>query len=314
MQKSGPSDTVTILLGTYNGAQYLPEQLQSIADQTHRNWQLLASDDASTDGTTDILDDFGRMYPVTRLTGPGRGHLDNFLHLLASLPEGASQHGTAVAFCDQDDVWLPEKIAVALDWVAQVPSDQPALYCSSRLIWDPKRDLRQPSLAYRRPPAFANACVENIAPGNTIVLNPAAAQLAQRFGPTAANVYAHDWWLYLLITGVGGHVFYDPEPHILYRQHDSNAIGAGEQFSRSIRNKGAVWRGAFADRVGRNIDAMQQIAAHLTPENQQCLSLFAQARQASLPRRLGLMHEAGLYRQGRLSGLTFWGAACLGKV
>jgi len=314
MQEIGRPDAVTILLGTYNGARYLPEQLESIAAQDHKNWRILASDDASTDGTADILRAFGDAHPLTILKGPGRGHVGNFLHLLTSLPEGAQADGAAVAFCDQDDIWLPEKLTVAVEWLAKVPKGQPALYCSRRLIWDPIRESRRPSLAYTRPPAFANACVENIAPGNTIVLNPAAAQLARDLAATAQDIYAHDWWLYLLITGVGGQVLYDPEPHLLYRQHDDNAIGAGEQLSRGLRNKGAVWRGAFADRVGRNIAAMQKVAAHLTPENQQILELFAQARHAPLPQRLGLLRQAGVYRQGRLSGLTFWGAACLGKV
>lgn len=314
MQKIGRPDAVTILLPTYNGVRYLPEQLESIASQTHKNWQILASDDASTDGTADILRAFGRAHPLTILDGPGQGHVGNFLHLLMSVPQGENANGNAVAFCDQDDIWLPNKLTVALDWLSQVPKDQPALYCSSRLIWDPIRNSRQPSLTYARAPTFANACVENIAPGNTIVLNVAAAQLACILAETAQGIYAHDWWLYLLITGVGGQVLYDPEPHLLYRQHDSNAIGAGEQISRGLRNKGAVWRGAFADRVGRNIAAMQKVSDRLTPENQQILKLFAQARHAPLLQRIDLLRKAGVYRQQWLSGLTFWGAACLGKV
>ena len=314
MQKAERADTVTILMGTYNGGHHLPEQLASIAGQSFTNWQVLASDDASIDATPDILRGFAQSHPLTCLAGPGQGHVGNFLHLLMALPDGPQAATTAVAFCDQDDIWLPEKLSVALDRLAQAPADEPALYCSRRLIWNPERDVRRPSSTYLRAPSFANACVENIAPGNTIVLNAAAADLAQTLAPTASDVFAHDWWLYLLITGVGGHVLYDSEPQLLYRQHDNNAIGAGEQFGRGLHNKAAVWRGAFADRVGRNMAAMQRVAQHLTPENQRCLTLFEQARHAPLRRRLALLRQAGVYRQGRLSGFTFWGAACLGKI
>ena len=314
MQKFEHADSVTILLGTYNGASHLAQQLESIAAQSFANWRILASDDASIDATPDILHGFAQSHPLTCLTGPGQGHVGNFMHLLMALPKGPQSDTTAVAFSDQDDIWFPEKLEVALDALATVPADQPALYCSRRIVWTPDDDQRRLSLSYARAPSFANACVENIAPGNTIVLNAAAAQLAQTLAPTANDIFAHDWWLYLLITGVGGHIIYDPEPQVLYRQHYNNAIGAGEQLGRRLQNKAAVWRGAFADRVGRNMAAMQKISQHLTPENQRCLGLMEQARHAPLVRRIALLRQAGVYRQGRVSGLTFWGAACLGKV
>jgi glycosyltransferase involved in cell wall biosynthesis len=314
MQKAKGADTVTILMGTYNGGHHLADQLTSIAEQSFTNWQVLASDDASSDTTPDILDDFAKRHPLTCIAGPRQGYVANFLHLLTALPEGPQKTTTAVAFCDQDDIWLPEKLRVALNALAQVPADKPALYCSRRLVWNPENDTRRPSLGYLRSPSFANACVENIAPGNTIVLNDAAAKIARALAPTAMDVFAHDWWLYLLITGIGGQILYDPEPQLLYRQHENNAIGAGEQFGQGLRNKAAVLRGAFADRVGRNMAAMQKISQHLTPENQRCLAVFEQARHAPFWRRLALLRQAGVYRQGRLSGLTFWGAACLGKI
>jgi len=315
MHESGQGDgqqraVVTILLGAFNGARYLPEQLQSIAIQSWPNWQILASDDGSSDETPKILQDFARTHPLSIMAGPGQGLVRNFMHLLQALPD-APPH---VAFCDQDDVWLPEKLETALEHLRRVPEGCPALYCSRRLIWDPERGSRTASRAYPHPPSFANALIENIAPGNTIVLNPAAAALARDLAGTGGDVFAHDWWLYLLIAGVGGQVIYDPEPRLLYRQHAGNVIGAGEQLSRQIGNKRAVWRGAFADRVGGNIAAMQAVVRHLTPENARRLELLAQARAARLPRRLALLRRAGVWRQGRLSGATFWGAACLGKV
>ncbi|WP_246175796.1 glycosyltransferase family 2 protein [Roseovarius bejariae] len=301
---------VTILLGVRNGETHLTEQLNSIARQTNADWTLIVSDDQSSDGSQNILQRFATDHPVTVLNGPGEGFVRNFMHLIKALPGDPSY----VAFCDQDDVWLPDKLASGMDALRQIPSGVPALYCSRRIVWNPKIDSRRLSLAYDRPPSFANACIENIAPANTILLNRTAAQLARETAESGEKVFAHDWWLYLLITGVGGKVVYDPEPHVLYRQHTGNQIGAGEQIGRRLKNKLAVLRGSYAERMNRNIAALEDIADHLTPENRQCLALLSEARKAPLMRRLTLLRQAGVYRQGRASMLSFWGAACLGKI
>ena len=310
MGKYSPLDHVTILLATYNGAQYLSEQLESIRSQSHKNWHILASDDGSTDATYDILRSFSKSCPLEILQGPKQGYVRNFLHLLST----HFNDGGAVAFCDQDDVWLPEKLEVALQYLSKVPKNQPALYCNRRIIWESQHNTQRSTKAYLRRPSFENALTENIAPGNTIVLNGAAAELARQLAPTAGRVFAHDWWLYLLVSGAGGAVFYDPDPHILYRQHAGNVIGAGEKFGQNLQNKIGVWKGVFKKRLHENVKAMQEISQYLTVENQLCLSLFSQALQAPIHERLTLLHRSGIYRQGRVSGFTFWSAACLGKL
>ena len=304
------SEDVTILLGTYNGEPHLPDQLDSITRQTHCNWTLIASDDGSSDDSLKILQSFATDHPVTCLRGPGKGFVRNFMHLLKALPDDPSH----VAFCDQDDIWLPDKLESGLSMLRSVPAGLPALYCSRRIVWNPRSDSRRLSRAYDRPPSFANACIENIAPANTILLNPAAARLARETSDSGQTVFAHDWWLFLLIAGVGGQVIIDPIPHLLYRQHKGNLIGAGEQASRGLKNKWAALRGTYAERLDRNITALDAIADRLTPENRQCLALLSEARKAPLLRRLRLLRQAGVYRQGRASMLSFWGAACLGKI
>lgn len=305
---------VTILLAVYNGAAHLQAQLDSLVAQDHPAWSVLASDDGSRDDSVALLDRFARSHPLRRIAGPGAGVTRNFMGLLGALPAAPG----LVALCDQDDIWLPDKLGAAVAALAAVPPQTPALYCGRRMIWHPERSPRsqaQPlSLHYRRAPGFANALIENIAAGNTIVLNPAAAAVARAAADTAHEVYAHDWWLYQLISGVGGTVIYDPEPRLLYRQHGGNVIGAGETPARALRNKLGVLRGVYAHRMGQQLHALTAVAPLLTPDNRARLHALVAARRAPLTRRLALLRRAGVYRQGALSDLMFRMAACLARI
>lgn len=306
-------ESVTILMAMRNGAAHLPAQLDSFVAQTHPHWTLVASDDGSTDDSRAILNGFAReqagRHRVETVDGPNQGFARNFLSLLAR----ADLSGP-VALSDQDDIWFPNRLTRALGQLSALPADRPALYCSRRMIWWPDQNHRHPSRAYPRAPGFGNALVENIAPGNTIVLNAAALALAQETAARAADVPFHDWWLYLLVSGVGGTVIHDPEPGLLYRQHGRNVVGQGEGFRAGLAVKQGVVQGRYANRISRNLAALNQIAEYLTPENRARLDLFQQARRAGPVRRLALMHRAGVYRQGLLARFSFWGVACFGRV
>lgn len=309
-------ERIMILMAIYNGAATLGQQIESLHQQTFQHWDLTVSDDGSGDDSRTLVKtlvkDGSRKHKVDIRDGPGLGFAENFLSLLANLPEAPGP----VALADQDDVWLPEKLARAHTQLAHVPIEQPALYCSRRYIWSPGQSGEcTTSYHYQRPPGFANALIENIAPGNTIALNAAAAKIARdaaRLRPP--GIFTHDWWLYLVLSGMGAKVIFDPTPTLLYRQHNRNVLGAGERRHRQIRNKAAVLRGLFAQRVAGNLAALAPLEAWLTAENRTRLALFRQARMAPLPRRITLLHQAGVYRQRRLSNLGFWGAAYLGLV
>lgn len=311
--RRSPEDIVTILMAVHNGAAHLPAQLDSLVAQTHARWTLVASDDGSADDSRAILHRFAReqagRHRVQIVDGPKQGFARNFLSLLAR----ADLSGP-VALSDQDDIWFPDRLARALAQLSALPLGRPALYCSRRMIWWPDQDRRRPSRAYPRAPGFANALVENIAPGNTIVLNDAALALARDTAALALDVPFHDWWLYLLVSGVGGMVIHDPEPGLLYRQHGRNVLGQGEGFRAGLAVKQGVVQGRYANRIGRNLAALNQIAEYLTPENRQRLDLFQQARRAGPVGRLALMRHAGVYRQGLRARFGFWGAVCFGQV
>lgn len=118
---------VIILLAVHNGAQNLAEQLGSIAAQEHGNWSILAADYHSSDGSRAILDDFtAQGHPLRCLQGPGQGSAGDFLHLIRQSEAGP--RGDWLAFSDQDDVWLPDRLGRGLAALREI--DGTALYCS----------------------------------------------------------------------------------------------------------------------------------------------------------------------------------------
>lgn len=303
---------VTLLMGVRNGAAHLPAQLHSIAAQHHKSWHLTCSDDLSADASLEILAQFAQDHPgrVDLVKGPQQGFAANYLQLIRNLPPDMG----FVGFADQDDIWTPDKISrglVALRHQGMTPT----LYCSRRWDWFPQRQTKVATKAPEHPCGFRNALIENVAFGNTILLNPAAAGLARTAAQRTRTVYAHDWWLYLLITGAGGKVVFDPgPPSLLYRQHRQNAIGSGRGFSARIRRKRAVLQGAFAEHINDNLHALAQVRDLLTPTNRKTLDHFSIAREQSLLPRLAGLRRVAPYRQSRMGSLGFWGAASLGRI
>lgn len=297
---------VSILLATYNGAAYLPEQLESIAAQRGDiAWTLLWRDDGSSDGTPALLDAFGqRGGAVRRVTEPaGRaGAARSFLALLAAAPES-----DGYAFCDQDDVWLPDKLERAMRALSAAPAGRPAIYCGRQRLVDAALRPIGFSPLPRRPLGFSNALVQNVVTGCTAVLNPAARRLLLA-APAIPAGSMHDWWCYLLVTGAGGMVIFDPEPAMLYRQHGANVVGS--QGSVLHRALGAFRRGAkaFLDVFDAHLAALEQARPLLSPEALRVLDALRDIHAAGPAERLARLRRAGLYRQGLLEDLVlrFW--------
>ncbi|MBM1555323.1 glycosyltransferase [Sulfitobacter mediterraneus] len=304
---------VTILMGVLNGAKWLQPQLNSIAEQDHEAWVIRFSDDGSTDLSADIIAGFSEQHPdrVHRGTGPKSGFGDNYMQLIRDLPQQAGY----TAFADQDDIWNRVKLGRAVAALAR-SGEEPALYCGRRWLWYPKADRRIKSSQPSREFGFRNALIENVAAGNTVLLNPAAAQLARQAARMITKpVFAHDWWLYQLITGAGGTVVFDNGPPcILYRQHSANAVGAGHGIAAQIRRKTGVLKGNFARRIKQNLAVLDQIKPLLTEESLRDLRRFELARNAALHQRLLLLNEIRPYRQTSAGTLGFWGAASLGQI
>ena len=305
-------DHVAVLMGLFNGAANLPEQLNSISWQTHENWSLIVSDDGSCDRGPTLVQKFAEQTTksVTSINGPRRGFAQNFLHLLTT----AGPIVPFAALSDQDDVWLPEKLERAIAMLQTVPKERPALYAGRTVICDAElRPLRRSPL-FGLPPGFPNALVQCIGGGNTMVLNRAALDLVQDTARHAVGIVAHDWWIYQIVSGSGGLVIYDTTPMVLYRQHGSNIIGANDSLLASMKRMLKVFSGRYRMWNDANISALDSSAHWLTPEARETLAKFKEARNGPPHSRLRALRESGVYRQTRRGNHALSFGALIGKL
>lgn len=312
--------TVRILMATRNGAAHLPAQLQSFRDQHHGDWALWAGDDGSTDATPDILAGFaareagatGRAVRI--LPGPGAGSARNFLALLShpDLDPGAGP----LAFADQDDVWLPHKLARALAALDDGDPARPAVYASRSLLTGPALENPRPSRLFAAGASFGNALVQNVLPGNTIVLNPAAAGLLARAAPAAAaaGVPFHDWWVYQVMTGAGARLVIDPEPGLYYRQHGGNLIGANRGAAGALGRAGLILGGRFSAWIDRNLAALGAVEDSLTPAARATLAGFAALRGRAGPGAVRDMARLDIRRQDAAARALLAAVAFAGRL
>lgn len=303
--------TITIALATYQGARYLEAQLRSIEAQTYPHWSLLVSDDNSTDGTRDIVNVFAARYPEGRIKlidGPGKGATANFLHLTRHADEGW------MAYCDQDDVWKPEKLQIAVRFLENQTG--PALYAARTTICDEALNIIRPAPAYTRPLTFRNALIQACTPGNTIVVNEKAlATLKAGVGPALdANVVAHDWWAYQLLSSTGAVLWRDTQQVVFYRQHPRNVMGRNDTSKARAARLSMLMDGSFADWLQRNQRALEPVATLMTPESRQLLADFGSALQQSGPHAAAHFLRMGLYRQTRSGTLAIISAALAGRL
>ncbi len=223
---------INVLLSSYNGAQYIEEQIASIIGQTDVTVQLTVRDDGSRDGTPALLAQLARRYANLQFSAEQNvGLVRSFFTLLERADPGCDYF----AFADQDDVWLPEKLSNAVAMLDANESGQPLMYCArveyvdaalNHLAYAPRYDQRRIG--------FGNALVQNIATGCTIVLNRAARDKIISNLPEKCLV--HDWWMYMVISAFGK-VVYDDRPCMKYRQHGGNVIGASASFAKNLKNR-----------------------------------------------------------------------------
>jgi glycosyltransferase involved in cell wall biosynthesis len=298
-------------MATWNGTRFLRPQLESLRGQTWSDIDVVVSDDGSTDGTVEVIDSFARNWSKGRfqiIPGPRLGFSENFRWLIRH----ADVCGEYVAFCDQDDIWKPEKLADAIAWLSDGQADEPRLWCGRTEITPTDGD-RLMSPLFSRPPSFRNALVQSIAGANTMVMNRAAFDLVRKASERTGFV-SHDWWCYLLVTGAGGTVHYSPEPGILYRQHEGNVVGANMSIQARSERMVRLLQGQFRRWTEANIAALDKCADLLTEESRHVLETFRNARGKGLVRRLRALRRSGVYRQTRLGQVSLFAACILRRV
>ena len=219
---------VTVLLATYNGAKYVGEQIESILQQTHQNWQLLIRDDSSSDETSAILAKYAAMFPkcilIINNNGVNLGSALNFNCLLQK-----AKQEKYIMFCDQDDYWVANKIESTLREMLALEkkygTEYPLLvhtgfrYVDASLrVISSKRNFRALKLANLR---LSHLLVQNPVYGCTAMINKALAGLVDAVPAVAES---HDYWI-AMVASAFGRIGYLSEKTVLYRQHGNNISG-----------------------------------------------------------------------------------------
>lgn len=311
---------VHILLGTYNGARYLREQIQSIQDQEYGHWRLLVRDDGSCDSTLSILREVANGDARIRIiedTLGNRGPAQNFAVLLEYAREDEAAY---VCFADQDDVWQPWKLQRQVEAMMQAEdarAECPRLVHSDLAVVDEKlQPIHGSFMSFQRIRDEASnplrvLLVQNFVTGCTMLINRALLELAI---PIPGTVLVHDWWL-ALCAAAAGEIIFLPEPSVLYRQHGMNVIGA-KGFRRRMNPWGSAWRKTWQE-GNRNllkslsqVRALRERIADIQGDHDDVLRLIdaylmAWDRGTGVRRRILAIKRSGVRRQDILTNTLF---------
>lgn len=299
---------ICIIMATYNGEQYLAPQIESILENTYQNFQLHIYDDGSTDGTFSIAKEYAAKYPEkihATQNKKNKGVIRNFLEATTAL------EADYYMYCDQDDIWLPEKIQKTLDFMEIQESDTSPLHPAPVVVFADARvvdaSLAETAPSFQRQSGYhthaldlPHLLMENKLIGCTMMFNRALRdKLVQTaFPPT---IRMHDWWIALIGTTFG-RVAYLDTPLLLYRQHEKNVIGGsskGSYFKDRIRHLKRNREVLYAT-MAQGEAFLSVYKQELTPEQKKILRHFAE-----LPKKNWFTRRFSILRYGFLkSGIV----------
>lgn len=221
---------IAILMATYNGAEFINAQIDSILEQSAQNWELFIHDDGSTDGTRKIVETYASRYPskIHVLSGISNGNAKkNFFYLMENVN---SQY---IMFADQDDFWKKNKVSVTYGKMLALEKESsnklPILIFSDLRVVDRNLATISPRMSRYQGlkmdnTSFNRLMVQNIITGCTVMINEKCKEMALKC-TNYDDVIMHDWWC-ALIASYFGKMGYIDEDLILYRQHGVNSVGA----------------------------------------------------------------------------------------
>lgn len=210
---------VDILMTTYNGEAFVEEQIRSIISQSYSDWRLLIRDDGSEDNTATIIQSFAQTdYRIQIITHPNThlGVAQNFMHLVSC------SSAPYCMFCDQDDVWLPNKVEKMVSHIHQLDNNIPQVVYSNAYLWSPEQGIIADRNTLTYPTTlqqmlFLNTGIQGAA---AIFNRPMCDLLRQPLSTYAMHDHA------LLLAGICfGQVHYIHQPLMYYRQHNNNLTG-----------------------------------------------------------------------------------------
>ncbi|GBG96556.1 glycosyltransferase family 2 protein [Lactococcus termiticola] len=291
---------VNILLSSYNGEKYIAEQIKSIQAQSVQDWQLIVRDDGSKDRTCEIVAGLAESDPRIRLVqGANVGVIPSFFEALKL------EDADFYFFCDQDDVWLPNKLELVLATADLHDNDKPVLYYTDLKVVDKELNVLSNSMI-KSQSDHANTrlnqeLTENTVTGCTMMINQ---KLADSWTDTD-DVIMHDWYLAVAAAALGELVYID-QPTVLYRQHGDNVLGA-RTLSKRIKNwtnnwlKKYWWLITSSQKQGAKLLANSELSA----ENRQLIEDYVGILEQDFAGRRQLLKSQQLKKNRFVHALVF---------
>lgn len=247
---------IDILLALYNGEKYLGELLNSLENQSYKEWRLIAADDGSSDNTLKIMKEFAKkssheieLHINSTPTGSAKANFMNLMNYVKS---------PYIMFCDQDDIWLEDKIKITFDKMIENEKkfgiETPVLIHTDLKVVNSELKIIDDSFfhfsRFRKDFTVREQLAINKTPGCTIMINKALYEYVKQKNINASKILMHDSWLMLTALCFGREEFVN-ESTILYRQHSLSTIGA-----KNVRNFNYIIKKLFSgrDNAKQNMD------------------------------------------------------------
>lgn len=259
---------VAVVMSTYNGAKYVKEQIDSILNQTYKNIELVIRDDGSSDNTVKIIEGYQKKYTNIKLiTGKNLGFIKSFFELLR-LAEA-----DYYSYADQDDVWMPNKIELAVKELNKLDNSKPNLSFGNSDYYDENMNLMSEGEKHRKY-SFRMALFACVTQGMTMTINKTTRDLIVKNPPKTC--FFHDWWTYLICVGMGN-IAYTDVTTVKYRRMKTNATVEGQGYFRLFiwRIKHLLIKDGIKDIKRQMINYKKTYYNELSDENKKELDLFS---------------------------------------
>ena len=305
------SEIAIILLSTYNGSEFLEEQLQSLFAQTE-SFHLICRDDGSSDSTLEILETWANKYEqITLLKDPDQRNLGVILSFF-SLLQFAKENTKAkyFFFCDQDDLWYPDKVSRSIQALIGAEKNKSN---STPILYHTDLDLISANGKYLNTTFWKKMhldpekskqlnrilCQPTIT-GCSMAINRALVDRVEKI-PDGAKM--HDWWFGLIACSFG-EIVSDHVSKIAYRQHDKNVIGTAgftvKRLSHHLSNLNEYrkkWKEQNLSRIRQAEEFLEVFGTDLNKAQREVLNAFVQSKSLSFWRRKVLQFRYKFWQQ-----------------
>ena len=301
---------VCIVLTTYNGEQFLTQQIESIINQTYSNWELLVRDDCSVDSTVRIVQEYvskdGRIKMIDN-ENINLKACQNFSKLMEVVPSDS----TYVMFCDQDDIWFADKVEKSVNTITELEvengSNQYLLAYSTYNMMDENGNLLPLAIPdYSTYPDFKFILSQNYIYGCTMIINKKLLESACPIPLTAEN---HDYWIVLTALANNAFFKYINEPLLFYRQHSNNVSGSYTNSSLTNRIKRLFNDSeiiSIKKRVGMYISLIEKNSLKMSPTNRELLGNYIQNVKIGGFSAFMFCYKNNIARRGKFQTLLFY--------